>query len=98
MTVTLNQIRRVIHTVSSACENGLTSASEASSKALTYCAVFWLNGKLCNTDNSFGPSSNLLADDKGLQAAILTNLTCISLLAVAIATKQISATVMQDRR
>jgi hypothetical protein len=81
-----------IHNVASICEQGLTSASEISKEALTYCAVVWLNGKLlgkCSSSES-SPQS-CLEDATGLKTAIFTNLALMTFLALAITTKQVSS-------
>jgi hypothetical protein len=83
--------RETIHNIASLCEEGLTSASELSKEALTYCAAIWLNGKLSGQCSSSEASPRYcLEDDTALKTVMFTNLAVMAFLTLAIITKQVS--------
>lgn len=98
-----NRVGEVLFTVSSFCEEGLTTAGKIINVNLTYCAYTWLNGKLFDGCGSLSDSANLFqpgrcqTDDQALQTAMIIKLACMSFLAVATATKCASSALLPVR-
>ena len=97
-----HRVGEVIFTVSSFCEEGLTTAGEITNLPLIYSAFIWLTGKLFD-GCSLGDSADIFqpgrcqADDQALQTIMITKLACMSLLAAAIAAKCASSALVHKK-